>query len=119
MKIALKRPKDARRAVAVWSACLPFVDNERAVLIHRPKSVVTYNIHRVSHLGVHYWCNGQAAGGKKFTFLAVAPDGKPVCQRCEDAAVESGLPSTDELCGAHRHKGTVVAVRTCHTKETT
>jgi hypothetical protein len=58
-----------------------------------------------------------ATGGKNFTFLAVAPDSKPVCQRCEDAAIEAGLPSTDELCGGHRHKGTVVVVRTCHTKE--
>jgi hypothetical protein len=119
MKIALKRPKDSRRAATVWSACLPFVDNDRAVLIHRPKAVQSFKIHRLPHLGVHYWCNGMATGGKNFTFLALAPENKLVCQRCEDAAIESGLPSTDELCGAHRHKGTVVAVRTCHTQEPT
>ena len=119
MKLALQRPKDTRRAVAVWVSCLPFVDNDRAVLIHRPKAVQSFKIHRLPHLGVHYWCNGMATGGKNFTFLALAPENKLVCQRCEDAAIEAGLPSTDELCGAHRHKGTVVAVRTCHTQEPT
>ena len=113
MKIALQRPKDVRHAAAVWRSCLPFVNNERAVLVHRPRSILTFNIHRIPHLGVHYWCGNMSTGNKKFTFLATAPEEKPVCQRCEDAAVEAGLPSTDELCGAHRHKGVVVAVQTC------
>jgi hypothetical protein len=62
VKLALRRPKDTRSAVAVWVSCLPFVDNERAVLIHRPKAVQSFKIHRLPHLGVDYWCGGQAAG---------------------------------------------------------
>lgn len=117
MKIALARPKDVRRIAVVWSACLPFVENSRAVLIHRPRMVSTYNLHRRSHLGVHYWCGNGSTGAKNFTFLEVAPEGRLVCERCEIAATLAGLPSTDELCGSHRHKGKIVAVRTCHTRE--
>lgn len=113
MKIALKRPKDTRNVAAVWKSCLPFVNNGRGVLIHRPKTVVTYDLHKEPHMAVHYWCNNAVSGNKNLSFLAVAPNDKPVCKRCEDAAVAAGLTSTDELCGAHRHKGVVVAAQTC------
>jgi hypothetical protein len=119
MKLLLEKPKLSRfgRPSAIWSACLPFVENSRAVLIHRPRMVSTYNLHRAMHIAVHYWCNNASTGSKNFTFLEVAPDGRLVCERCENAAVQAGLPSTDALCGSHRHKGKVVAVQTCHKKE--
>lgn len=117
MKLTLERPKKIGSAVVVWSACLPFVENSRAVLIHRPKHVCTYNLHKHPHLAVHYWCNNGSTGRNNFTFLEVAPENRLICERCEDAAVNAGLPSTDSLCGSHRHKGKSVAVRTCHEKE--
>lgn len=119
MKLLLEKPKLSRfgRPSAIWSACLPFVENSRAVLIHRPRHVCTYHMHKNPHLAVHYWCGNGSTGWKNFTFLDVAPDDRLVCERCEIAATLAGLPSTDELCGSHRHKGKIVAVQTCHEKE--
>jgi hypothetical protein len=98
-----------------WISCAPFVENSRGVLIHRPRTGNTYNIHKTGpHIGLHFWCGMSiTSGGKNLTFLAAPPDGRILCARCEAAAVEHGLPSADELAGRHVHKGGVVAVATC------
>ncbi len=115
-KLPLKRyrPPCAWKASAtVWASCLPFVENTRGVLIHRPKSAVTYNLHREPHLAVIYYCGNGTSGRKHITFLPVPPEGALLCERCEQAALEAGLPSADALAGRHVHKGKIKAVVTC------
>jgi len=113
MKVALRRPRNLNRAAYAWETCLPFVENKRGVLIHRPREVLRYTHFRIPYLAVHYYCGNSTSGWGIFTFLAAPPEGKLVCERCEHIAVAASLPSTDELCGGHRHKGIVVAVQTC------
>lgn len=113
MKLPLAKQKKPGRAVAQWTACYPYVKNELGVLIHRPKTVAIYNLHKHPHLSVHYWCGNAAAGESKFTFLEEVPDGILICARCEAIAVLNKLPSTHEICGKHIHEGKVVAVQTC------
>jgi len=110
--LPLKRERKMLGSV-VWTKCLPFVENTRAVLIHRPRVVTTYNIHRDAHIAVNYWCRNSSTGGKNFTFLPKPPVGKLLCKHCELNAVAAGLPSTDSLVGEHVHLGIVVAQQTC------
>lgn len=109
----LERPKHTQNVATWWTACAPFVENSRAVLIHRPRTVAIYNMHKLPHMAVHYWCNNGSTGRKNFTFLAQCPEEKLLCAKCEAAAVLAGLPSAYELCGRHVHQGKYVAVQTC------
>lgn len=107
---------DARHeGIYPWVACLhPFVENSRGVLIHRPRSGATYNIHKAPHVSVGMWCGHHTSSdGRNLTFLPAPPEGKVLCARCEDAAVAAGLPTADELAGRHVHVGGVKAVVTC------
>ncbi len=114
MKLPLEtRPFDVKHGFP-WTSCLPFVENSRGALIHRPRNGATYNLHDKPHNCVTFWCGLSVSTSKKnLTFLTVPPAGKILCERCEDAAVKAGLPSADELAGRHVHKGGVVAVATC------
>ncbi len=97
-----------------WSSCAPFVENTRGVLIHRPRSGVTFNCHKTPHIGIKFWCGMQISTSKKnITLLYVPPEGEILCARCEEFAVENGLPPADELAGRHVHKGRTKAVVTC------
>lgn len=113
MKVALEKKK--KSSGVHWTACEPFVENSRAVLIHRVRHVSTHKIgpRWPAHLAVHCWCGNGMTGTDKFTFLSAPPDGRIVCARCEDSAVEAGLPSSAHLAGKHVHTGGVVAVRRC------
>ncbi len=113
MKLALRTERKPYPGSYAWETCLPFVENKRGVLIHRPRQVVRYTHFRIPYLAVHYYCGNCTSGHGIFTFLAEPPQGKLVCEKCENAAVLNRLPSTDSLCGEHRHKGTIVPVRTC------
>lgn len=115
VRLPLERPKKKHDKEFPWSACAPFVENSRGVLIHRPRSGSTYNIHRAGpHIGIKFWCGMSiSSDGKNITFLTSPPDGRILCERCEAIAVANGLPSADELAGRHVHKGGVVAVATC------
>ena len=113
MKLALNTRRKNSYVAAVWTESLPFVENNRAVLIHRPKSVQLYNIHKSPHLGVQYWCGNGAAGSSNFTFIEQPPEGKLVCLKCDEAAVTAGHPSTHEICGRHIHMGRVVPLQVC------
>lgn len=98
-----------------WIKCKPFVENKRGVLIHRPRSAETFNLHKNQHIGISFWC-GMAvtdSSGKKLTLLDVPPEGGILCERCEAAAVKAGLPTADQLAGRHVHKGRTVPVITC------
>lgn len=114
MKLPLKvRPKSL--AVKHWHECEPFVENTRAVLIHRVRYV---GEHRISkkyepHLAVETWCGTVYTGMRKFTFLDDLPAGRLLCQRCEVAAIANDQPSAEQLVGRHVHLGKVVAQQVC------
>lgn len=117
MLIKLDKPRETRPEVRglPWASCRPFVENSKAALIHRPRTVT---MHRISekyrpHIAVWQWCGNTHTGTKKFTFLDAPPKGRIVCARCEEKAVESGLPSSSELSGEHVCIGGVVAVSHC------
>jgi len=112
--IELKRPKQISSKQSPWKACLPFVDNPRASLIHRPRSGSTYNIHKKPHITVSFWCGYTVtASDSHLSFVSAPPDGSILCEKCEANAVKNGLPTADELAGKHVHKGRTVAVVTC------
>lgn len=115
-KIALRQYKShpsLRRDHVPWSACLPFVENSRGVLIHRPRSAVTITMHKEPHISIHYWCGNGVTGKKNLTLLSAPPVSAIVCERCEQAAVDAGLPSAESLAGRHVHIGKLKAVLTC------
>lgn len=106
--------KPDRRATPITS-CRPFIENTRAVLIHRPRWISVYRTNpKKPHLGVHYLCGNGTIGDKNIIFLDRPPANKLVCHNCERIALAGGLPSSDEIAGHHVHLGKVVAVRTCH-----
>jgi len=120
MKVTLqKSPAHFKRigktTSIAWTACEPFVENTRAILIHRVRHVSTLRISEKyePHIAVHAWCGTGMTGRTKFTFLAAPPDGSLVCARCEEAAVRAELPTSDQLAGKHVHLGRLVAVREC------
>ena len=116
LMLPLKRARKMLGSV-VWTKCLPFVENSRGVLIHRPRVVTTYNIHRDAHIAVNYWCGNGTTGGKNISFLTKPTPGKLLCRHCEAKAVAARLPTTDSLVGAHVHLGIVVAQQTCCGRE--
>ena len=114
LKLPLEKKHKCSQPHFPWVSCAPFVENSRGVLIHRPRSGTTYNIHKKPHIGIKFWCGMSVASeGGNLTLLDVPPDGRIVCERCEAAAIANGLPSADELAGKHVHKGRTVAVMTC------
>ena len=113
-EVPLERPRKTDNRESPWASCAPFVENSRGTLIHRPRSVSTYNIHPTGpHIGIHFWCGMHVSGGKNFTFLSAPPKDRIVCERCEAAAAANELPPADKLAGRHVHKGRTVAVATC------
>lgn len=116
MKLPLQKEKGLRGYVKVpWTESLPFVENRRAVLIHRPRRVTTHQISEKDspHIGMQCWCGTCFSGTTKFTFLDAPPDGKLLCLRCETEAVKAGLPSANQLVGHHVHLGRVVPEQVC------
>ena len=97
-----------------WHSCLPFVDNKKAILIHRPREVSTYTHFKYPYLAIKAWCGNHFTGDDKFTFMA-SLDGqdKLLCARCEAIATQNGLPSAEDLTGKHVHIGRLKAIRTC------
>ena len=97
-----------------WKSAMPFVENQRGILIHRPVYVTVHkNGHRPAHTAIHYYCGGSAFYRKGVTFLAAPPAESLLCPRCETAAVHNGLPSAESLAGCHVHLGKVVGVKLC------
>lgn len=107
-------PPDYRRNMFPWASCAPFVENRRGLLIHRPRSVATFVSSRWTHFSVHYWCGCCANNDNgNLTFLEAPPVESILCERCEQKAIEAGLPSAEELAGRHVHIGKLKAVLTC------
>jgi hypothetical protein len=115
-KVKLNLSKDRRNGIAFWSECLPFVENNLAVLIHRPTQVTTYylGLKYGPHIAIHYWCGNTVTGREdKLTFLSKPPRGRLVCARCEEMAINAGEYSSDKIVGRHVHVGRVKALQTC------
>ena len=114
MKLPLKRRKDARFGIA-WKEASPFIENSRAVLIHRPRYVTTHKIGEKwkAHISVECWCGNTFTGTKKFTFLDAPPEGKLLCARCEEMATKRNMPTAYELAGRHVHLGRLVPQQLC------
>lgn len=118
LKLPLKVKAFNRRHGLPWTSCAPFVDNERAILLHRPKSVTTFqNSGRPPHIAVENWCGNVHSGTDNFSFLDSYNGQKLLCARCEANATAQGLPNADDLAGKHLHKGKLIAVQTCCTPE--
>ncbi len=113
MKLALARPGYTSHVASVFKKSKPFVMNDLAVLIHRPRTIALYNLHKYPHLGIHQWCGNAHTGMKKFTFLDEVPVGRLLCAACEARALMAGLPSADVLCGRHVHLGKMVPKQVC------
>ena len=117
MKLALDRPRYTKEVASIFKESKPFVMNDRAVLIHRPRSIVLYNLHKYPHLAIHQWCENTHTGMKKFTFLDEVPIGRLLCAACEARALMAGLPSAESICGRHVHIGRMVPRQICCAKE--
>lgn len=104
---------DLKKNAIQWASALPFVENKRAILIHRPKAATTHTLFKKPHISVEYFCGSIQTGNDKFTFLSVPPMDSVLCNRCEIAALEAGMPSADSLAGRHVHKGGMRAYTTC------
>ena len=96
-----------------WASALPFVENSRGVLIHRPREVTTHTLLKEPHISVKFFCGNTVSSQNSLTFLDSPPEGKLLCDRCETMALALGMPSADSLVGRHVHRGKVVAVQTC------
>lgn len=114
MKITLEKPKEPRFGIP-WSSCSPFIENSKAVLIHRPRYVVTHKIGPKwkAHISISCWCGNSFSGTKKFTFLDSPKQESLLCARCEEKAVQAGLPPAHIITGNHVHLGRVVAQKMC------
>jgi len=123
MKLPLQKDKTLPRfapGALPWVSCQPFVENSRAILIHRPRMVTTHKIgpRWKSHIAITQWCGNSSTGTKKFTFLDAPPDGKLLCARCEEKAVAAGQQPASAIAGKHVHLGGLVAVQLCCTGAT-
>lgn len=116
LKLPLKRRKTHQLFVGKtlsWASCLPFVENDRGLLIHRPRQVTQINIHLKPHIAIQYWCGNGVARGRGITFLSEPPKDTLLCESCEERAVAAQLPSAFSLAGRHVHVGRLKAIRTC------
>ncbi len=118
MKLPLIKRADVYVRGLSWASSKPFVENRRGILIHRPKSVMTYKAHwGETYPIIDYWCGASANGTDKFTFLDEPPHEKLVCARCEIEATRHNVPPSEQVVGRHVHVGSVVGVRTCCVSE--
>lgn len=91
---------------------LPFVENSRGHLNHRPKYVnVHKNGRRPYHMSVHYYCDNQTTGTDNITFLD--EPSSLLCEICELRATMAGLPTADEIVGRHVHVGRMKPIQVC------
>ena len=112
--VKLERTKDARDCVATRTESEPFVINDMAVLIHRPRYISEYKLSgHPRHMAIECWCGASHTGWTKFTFVDKPPENRMVCHSCESRAVMFGQPSSEELVGRHVHIGRMRAIKDC------
>jgi len=115
MNLALDKAHHQGYAAFSMKEAKPFVKNDNAELIHRPRTVTLFNLHRLPHIAIKQWCGNTHAGMEKFTFLDKVPEDRVLCATCELRAVMAGRPPADEINGRHVHKGRLfVRVTCCH-----
>jgi len=114
MRLPIK-PRPKSLAISHWAEVEPFLENTRAVLIHRPRYVSVHQISKkyAPHLAVETWCGTTYTGTKKFTFLDRIPKGRLLCERCEVNAFAHEQPSAESIMKKHVHLGRVIAQQTC------
>lgn len=114
MKIPLQKYKSANTGMKHLKDMEPFLKNDRAVLIHRPRSAALYKLRdRRAHLAIHLWCGNCFTGMDKFSALPEPPEDMLVCKVCEEKAVEAGELTSSQLAGRHVCTGGVKAINTC------
>lgn len=114
MKLALDKTNvKGYKPFLQWQSALPFVQNKRALLIHRPRSVDVYRLHKHPHMAVLFLCGNGSTGTDKFTFMGAPPVDSILCAKCELKALALGLPSAYSLAGRHVHTGGIVAIANC------
>ncbi|HEX4843176.1 MAG TPA: hypothetical protein VFV57_05855 [Limnobacter sp.] len=96
-----------------WQSALPFVENTRGLLIHRPRSVMTMTHFGYAYLAVHHYCGNAVCGGKNLTFLSEPPRQAVLCEACETNAVLAGLPAASDIVGRHVHTGRLKVFKNC------
>jgi hypothetical protein len=126
VKVALEQVKRSKylsssknKVIGHLRACLPFVDNSRAVLIHRPRYACLYSGWREPYMAIHFHCGLAICGGKNITFLEQPPQDKFVCQMCELNATAKGHQTSSQLASRHVHVGGMKAVQLCRVDEGT
>ena len=119
---------DFRSYKNFWNKSAPFIMSVRGVLVHRPKSIFTFfrdyktpgsvrdssidrNFQR-EHSVAEFYCGGRLFVEKGCRFFDSVPTNRIVCERCELFALNSGLPSSDTICGRHVCIGGVRAYST-------
>lgn len=120
MKIALHKFKTNRnfeKNLSPWKSCLPFVENKRGVLVHRPKAVATITLLGKSHIAIVHWCGLHISGGDNLAFVSEPQTESILCARCEQVATKAGLESASGITGRHVHVGGVRAFTTCGCKK--
>lgn len=109
-----KAKRESGWAYMVITQCKPFVRNLRAKLIHGPKHSEVYKCgNRRPHLAITCYCGSSFTAGEKMSFIDAPDQEEIVCARCEEAAVNSGKPTSDELAGRHVHIGGIKAFKMC------
>ena len=104
----------ARGPIARWRDSEPFVENERGLLIHRPRYVNVYSCRGKAHISVKYYCGNCVSNSRGgLTFLGEPPPDALLCAFCEARAVMAGLPTATSLAGRHVHTGKLRAIMTC------
>ena len=122
----LKEPSSTRgRNVIIWRRAMPFVWSQGAQLVHRPRSIYQFDTNGWEYTyggrcsrdfgnRINFYCGGVAHDKTNAVwFMDDIPDGYILCERCEDAAVEAGLPSANRICGRHIHVGRCQVMVTC------
>lgn len=114
LRVKLDRSRYTNLWDKSWKESKPFVENSRAFLIHRPRTVTDHKLAGFPpHIAVLYHCGNSGSGSDKFTFLDDVPENKHLCHACEARAVMAGLPSASEITGRHIHTGKIKVIQTC------
>jgi hypothetical protein len=116
VKVKLHEPKTrAGEQLDAWASCEPFLHNENAVLIHRPRSVFRFRSPSVpnQNIIIDLWCGGTVYDRGQCWYMDYVEANRLLCERCELAAVRAGLLSASEIVGSHVHVGGVRAVQFC------
>lgn len=103
-----------------WKEGEPFFNSDRGRLIHRVRAVDQIEFNSQSYpYGTRYnvlvetWCGSRRLSTDSEGMEREPSGGKLVCERCEQAAIDAGMPSSEELTGRHVHVGRCRVVQTC------